>query len=277
MGVDNTDISQIESMANLMYKLGPAIVILSVFLLLFLVIIVAILKGFMDNQSKTQEQNDALLKALMENFEELKNTEEKRAKATTKPYDEKNIVEIFVKLNRTFKMDCKKYSEELNCDRLGIYVFHNGTYSSHGLPFFKVSCISEWIKRGCGISSQIKNCSGVPLTVYEDMVDKLYTYGVIIVHNTYDNEEKTCVNPTHIESTSFYLEKDKAKIAIAVAVYDSNDNVFAFIMAEYLDEIDDENINKNIECIKEFCSKIRPTLEFSDYSNATEGGDNYDK
>ena len=32
--------------------------------------------------------------------------------------------------------------DNIDADRLSVYVFHNGVYSSHGLPFFKASCIS---------------------------------------------------------------------------------------------------------------------------------------
>lgn len=271
MGVDSLDITQVEDMANLMSKLGPTIVILSVFLLLFLVVMIAILKGFIDNQKKTQQQNEALLQTVLDNFEGFKKIEE--SKRDEKLYDERNIVEIFVKLNRIFKADCKRYSEQLKCDRIGIYVFHNGTTSSHGLPFFKVSCISEYIKRGCGIPTQINNCNSVPLSVFEDVVDVLYSYGFIIIHNSYEDDESPCTNPTHVSSSSFYIEKDKVRIAIGVAVYDSLDNVFAFILAEYLQAIDDKTISANIEIIREFCGRIRPTLEFSEYATIDDGGD----
>ena len=253
----------------MIYKFGPVVVVLAVFLVLFLVIVLVVLKGFIDSQKKTQEANEALIKTILGNVESWKQMEANRIDKEKPKYDEKNLVDIFIRLNRTFKLDCKKYTEKINCDRIGIYVFHNGTQSTHGLPFFKVSCISEFIHRGCGIGSHIKDCTGVPLVVYDDIIEILHSYGFVIVRNTYggDIPKYPRITP-QIESSSFYLEKDRARTAIFVGVYDSYESLFAFILAEFLEEISDDAIDNNLTVLKEFCARIRPTLEFSDYNGS---------
>lgn len=260
-----SDIDKVQNMARLIADIGPVAVILAVFLMLFMVVIFAILKSFIDNQAIVQKHNEELMNTIISSFDKIVSEEENHLKET-KPYDEKNMVEIFVKLNRTFKLDCKKYLEKTNSDRIGIYVFHNGSHSSHGLPFFKVSCISEYIRRGCGIISHFSDCNSVPLTLFDDIIDRLYSYGFVIVKNSYNGDTPSTASGS-IQSKSFYLDKDMARTAIFCAVYDSYENILAFIMLEYINEIDDNDIDNYINELKEFCARIRPTLEFSGYNN----------
>lgn len=272
--ISSVDVSSVEKLANLIYKYGPVVIVLSVFLFLFLTIILFLLRSFLETQSKTLAANESLMKSILSNFESvIKLEEEKKSDESTKNYDEKNIVKIFVKLNKTFKLDCRKYSEKANADRIGIYVFHNGTHSSHGLPFFKVSCISEWIRHGCGITTHIQDCSGVPLAMFDDIIERIYSYGFVIVDNYYDDEDGLPRSSSYIESSSFFLEKDKAKTAIFCAIYDSYDNILAFVLAEYVDRVDMEKIDDYIDDLREFCARIRPALEFSDYNSIGKEGD----
>lgn len=262
------EMEQVSEMANLINKAGPVAVILSVFLILFLIIVMALLKGFMSSQKQLQEQNESLTNTMIMQLEELKKSQAEIKADTRKNYDEKSMVSIFVKLNKTFKMDCKHYAETVQCDRIGIYVFHNGAHSSHGIPFIKTSCISEWIKRGSGISTHLTDSNSVPLTVFDDVIERLYSYGFVIVRNDVEDSKENEINEFSISSSSFYLDRDKAKVAIFVGIYDSVENIMAFIMTEYIDRIDNEEIEHCMEQLREFSSKIKPTLEFSDY-NAT--------
>ena len=274
MDTSAVNIDQVSNMAELIYNFGPVVTVLAVFLVLFLVIVFVVLKGFVDAQKKIQETNENLIQTILKNSESIKQMEVDR-RAREPKYDEKNLVDIFIRLNNTFKLDCKKYLEKVEADRIGIYVFHNGTQSSHGLPFFKVSCISEFIHRGCGIGSHIKDCTAVPLVVFDDVIEVLHTYGFTIVRNTYGDDipKYPRISP-QIESSSFYLDKDRARTAIFVGVYDSYESLFAFILAEFLEEIPDEKIDNNLEILREFCARVRPALEFSDYNGSgTKDGD----
>lgn len=262
-----TSMDQITSLAELIHKIGPVAVILAVFLILFLVIVMTLLKGFMNNQKKLQEQNEQLTQIMITTFEnqkKLRDEEDESASIQKKKYDERNMVGIFVELNRTFKMDCKQYAQALSCDRIAIYVFHNGSHSSHGLPFFKTTCVSEWIKPGCGIPTHLMDSNAVPLTVFDDIIDRLYTYGQVIVRNTETNFNDVLENPSNhaIKSTSFFLGKDGAKVAIFAGTYDSFENMCAFVMVEYLSIINPNEVQNSLAIMRQFCTHIRPTLEF---------------
>lgn len=271
MGNSGVELDQISDMANLINKAGPVAVILAVFLVLFLIIVIALLKGFMGSQKQLQEQNESLTKTMISQLEELKRSQAEIKADTRKNYNEKSMVGTFVKLNKTFKMDCKTYAELVGCDRIGIYVFHNGAHSSHGMPFIKFSCISEWIKRGIGIGSHLTDYNSIPLAVFDDVIERLYTYGFVIVRNDVEDSKENEVNEFSIYTSSFSLDKDKAKTAVFVATYDSVENIMAFIMAEFINRIGNEEIENCMEQLKEFSGKIKPTLEFSEYNNISEG------
>ena len=46
------------------------------------------------------------------------------------PVKEKNIIEVFVKIDDSIKNILRKISDNIDADRLSVYVFHNGLYSS---------------------------------------------------------------------------------------------------------------------------------------------------
>ena len=209
------------------------------------------MRTFAATNQYMMNQQQQMLNNLMQKKEE----EEKEKQPA---YNEKEIVAIFCQLNKSLKAECKKFLEETECDRIGIYVFHNGITSSHGLPFFKVSCVCESIKRGSGISSHIADSTNIPLSVFDDVIQILYTDGVVIVQN--DKEDG-------FKSSSFYLEKDKADTGIFTAIYDSMDNVMGFTLGEYRRGIEQEEINSDHELYKELCGRLRPVLEFSGYQD----------
>lgn len=251
MPLEDQTVDQVVKLAETIDKVGIAAVVVAVFLLLFLGIILYLMRTFAATNQYMMNQQQQMLNNLMQKKEE----EEKEKQPA---YNEKEIVAIFCQLNKSLKAECKKFLEETECDRIGIYVFHNGITSSHGLPFFKVSCVCESIKRGSGISSHIADSTNIPLSVFDDVIQILYTDGVVIVQN--DKEDG-------FKSSSFYLEKDKADTGIFTAIYDSMDNVMGFTLGEYRRGIKQEEINSDHELYKELCGRLRPVLEFSGYQD----------
>lgn len=251
MPLEDQTVDQVVKLAETIDKVGIAAVVVAVFLLLFLGIILYLMRTFAATNQYMMNQQQQMLNNLMQKKEE----EEKEKQPA---YNEKEIVAIFCQLNKSLKAECKKFLEETECDRIGIYVFHNGITSSHGLPFFKVSCVCESIKRGSGISSHIADSTNIPLSVFDDVIQILYTDGVVIVQN--DKEDG-------FKSSSFYLEKDKADTGIFTAIYDSMDNVMGFTLGEYRRGIEQEEINSDHELYKELCGRLRPVLEFSGYQD----------
>lgn len=245
-------LQEVNNLAEAMNKFGPIVVILAVFLLLFLVLVMFLLKNYTSTQKQMMDQQQQLIDSLINKNEKA----EVATRVNDEGYDEKNIVGIFYKLNTYIKSECKKFLDKTDCDRIGVYVFHNGTVASHGLPFFKVSCICECIRRGSGIASHIADSTNVPLTLFDDIINELYTGGSVVIRN---NVEGAC------HSDSFFLNKDKVYTALFTVVYDSEDNTMAFILGEYRAELDDAEIERDFVIYKDLCARLKPVLEFSEY------------
>jgi hypothetical protein len=66
-------------------------------------------------------------------------------------------------------------------------------------------------------------------------------------------------------STAFFLDKDGIDTAIYTVVYDSHDNVMAFILGEYKEPLTDEKLDIYEPMYIDMCLRLRPVLEFSEY------------
>lgn len=248
--IEDQALKEVLDLAEAINKFGPIAVILSILLLVFLAVILYFLRISTSSNNQMMKQQQQLINNLLDQAKRDFDIVEKAN------YDEKNIVEIFYKLNSYLKSECKKFLDKTECDRIGIYVFHNGTVASHGLPFFKVSCICEYIRRGSGICSHIADSTNLPLTLFDDIIEKLYKDGTVVVRNTVDNE---------FHSESFFLDKDRASTALFSVVYDSEDNTMAFVLGEYRAELSDAEITNDLEVYSDLCGRLKPVLEFSEF------------
>lgn len=245
--ISGQTVKGVYDIAETIDKFGIFVVIISVFILIFLCVMLFFLKSYTNASGQMTKQQQIMFDYLMK-----KDEEDKKHQA-----EEKNIVEVFYKLNTYIKTECEKFQKETDCDRIGVYVFHNGTSASHGMPFFKTSCICEYIKRGSGITPHIKDSTNIPITVYSDIIEKLYTEGgVVTVRNSVDGA---------FHSDSFFLDKDKAATAIFTVVFDTSNNTMGFILGEYHKELTQEKIDSDANIYKELCAILKPTLEFSEF------------
>lgn len=257
MGPDEAAVGSVVQLAETVNKVGVVAVMIAAFLFLFMGMILYMLRTMSTANQYMMSQQQQMLTNLIERNDKIS---EKREEEKQAHYNEKEIVAIFCQLNKGLKSECRKFLEDTNCDRIGVYVFHNGTTSSHGLPFFKVSCVCEFIKRGAGIGNHINDSTNVPLTVFDDVIQLLYSDGVVVIQN--DVEDAT-------HSTSFYLDKDKTETAIFTAIYDTMDNIMGVVLGQYKRTLNQEEIDSDIALYQDLCSNIRPVLEFSGYQEYT--------
>lgn len=124
---------EIERYSDLIHNYGAETVILAVFILGIIAMFGYILRS-------NQKTNNQLMEQQKQIFDYLVSKDQQPIQPT-KPMSvkEPNIIEIFLGINENLKGILKSIFDELNGDRIAVYVFHNGSYSSHGLPFFKVS------------------------------------------------------------------------------------------------------------------------------------------
>lgn len=252
MNVDNT-VDQVSKLSEAISKYGPYAVILAVFLIVFLIMIAFMIK--INNKFA-----DQMIKQYNDMFKKYSDsiTTQIATSLPKKDYNEEDIVEIFTKLNEVFKEECKKINEKTSSSRAAIYVFHNGTVASHGLPFFKMTCVSEWISRGSGFEEQISKHTNLNLALFSSLVEELYKTGeFVIIHG--------CASCEQQDSYSAAFTSNRAKTSVFTCVYDGDNRIMAFINAEFKECLSDSEIDNVKNVMKYACAKVQPVLEFSSY------------
>jgi len=240
----DTTVDNISSLSKIISEYGPAIVILAVFLLMFLLLIILLIRNNQKYINSIVAQNNELFQKLFTSLPK-------------KDYDEEDIVEIFTKLNEVFKEECKKINDKTHAARASIYVFHNGSVASHGLPFFKMTCVSEWISRGSGFQEQISKHTNLNLALFGTLVEELYNNGEFIVNR----------NCEELEPYTYAFLSEKTKTSIFNCVYDDNNRIMAFINVEFKETLEPTQLDEIKTIIKNSCAKVQPVLEFSSYKS----------
>lgn len=241
-------IEDVGSLASYIHEYGPLIVTLSVFLFIFLMLIVYVLNSNKKASEADREMNNKLITSILE---EMQNN--KKALIAAKTYDEKNIVDLYMKLNNVLKSVCESTLEKTNSDRTAIYAFHNGTSASHGLPFFKMSCISEMISKQSNPNTKMMEHAAIPLNLVDSIVSGLYE----------NSEYRIITEETRDPSDLVFLKNTKIKDCFFVPIYDDDNNMMGFIFNGY-NVYNPERDSKQEYCyLVELAKSAKPVIEFS--------------
>lgn len=235
--------SEILSYAEMIDKYGPITVIIGVFIVILLITFTIIIKMMHNSNKQIMDQQKVMLDKLLKNDKKT----------------EKNILEIFVKIDENVRSTLNDIKEELHTDRIAIYTFHNGVYSSHGLPFFKTSCVSEVVKKGSGITKKGQEHKDMNLCMFDDSIVTLYHNGCLIMEKVqnYKDEYPVLYNT---------FEKENIVSAVGVAIYDDDNNILGVLIAEFV--TDKSHIIEKISMrLKQFAKSLSPILNYADYQN----------
>lgn len=245
----------IGSIAEYIDQYGPLIVILAVFLALFILIITFIISQHGKTTNTTMEMNSKIIeKILNEQFEK------NNMFSPQKNYDEKNIVNIFMQLNESLKEVCEYTMNKTQSDRTAIYVFHNGTHASHGLPFFKLTCICETISRYSNMNVQINTHSDVNLNMVDSIVSNLYN------HSEYRIIKKNALDPGDL----IFLQHTKIEDCFFHSIFDDDNNMMGFVVNAYNKTVEDHDIDLERKCLNELARSAKPVIEFSNFQKRKE-------
>lgn len=234
-------------MAKILSEYGPFIGILAVFLVLFGFIIVTIMRNNqkqITSMIKQQEQHSQSIMnqndKLVENMMEKEKAEEDEFCAA-----HRDFIKTYIDVQTVFKSASKHSQNKIGADRMGIYVFHNGNRSIHGLPFFKMSCVGEWLKTNVGAKKNIH--SELPLYVYDDIILALYEDGYF-ENITNPSRESDMVSSFSVSSTFIYV--------FMLGIYDSNNNLAGFSIAEFKKKPEDITIEEIKESMQQLNDDI---------------------
>lgn len=228
---------------------GPFIVILSVFLFVFILIISYLINTNKKTFNLNAELNEQLIKSLIDNAFE----QNSQALALKKPYDEKKIVDIFVELNKTLKTACEHTMRNTNSDRTAIYVFHNGSHASHGLPFFRLTCICETISKASNTNIKITDHSSVPLNYFESIVYSLYS----------DSQYRIITDKTTEAGDILFIKDTKLKDCFFIPIYDDDNNMMGFIFNGYNSYDNNRTMEQEKERLITLAMTAKPVIEYS--------------
>lgn len=246
---------------------GPFAVILGV--VLFIVILVV--KNMNDTVNKFTaqsiendkqykqlilDQNKAIIEQLAETKKEIIELENQKPALNVE-----DLQTTFDKINNSIKDYCRQCMDTIKAQRLGIYLFHNGTYSLNGLHFFKMSCICEKVAMGSGTRERSIEHSSIPINLFDDMISSLINNGNYVI--------KRPKNIDELESSNIkiFFSSPKIKFIHTVTIYDNNNNIIGFVLAEMAQDYSNDLIDEQQIVIKDLINKITPVLLFSEYNN----------
>ena len=207
-----------------------------------------------EEELKMWEECNKQLNELKDKIE-LTSIQQHEQQQNNPDYYHKDILKSYIDINMALKDASRNCQDKINCDRLAIYVFHNGNKSFHGLPFFKMSCVHEWNRMRIN-SLRGKSHMNMPLHLFDFVVD-LYKDGFFKNLNiektkSSDEEDKGILEFVNYSNTE----------AIYITAIKNNDALCGFICAEFNtpfspDEVRDESIFKSLN---KYAEEARPII-----------------
>ena len=297
------DLDQITGIAKLINEYGTEVVIISVFLIalmIFMALFLRMFNKFVTNSIKQNEKMfDAFLKLLgtdtasvrdgsadnatinkpanaLANKLQKKKPQETNKNDTTNNTPVKkeegiaithNIVDNNSRINGIFEEIAKSVMGDLRCNRIAVYVFHNGNKTPYGYSFVKMSCIYEHNMKA-NVVLRGKNHQGLPLHAFSTIIDCLIKNGEYIIGNVYNHGIISAD-----EQLLTFIDGSKVKSLFALGIRDNNGDIAGFVIAEFNDEQDFsvlEWYNKARSSLKNMCNAVRPIIVENDFHKAYE-------
>ena len=201
-----------------------------------------------------KNQNDTFVKQLLKQISDQNNLfiNAKNGEAS------KNLVNIFIKLRESIRENCVTSMNKIKAARIAIYLFHNGSHSTHGISFLKISCVCEKVAIGSGIRERMMEHTNIPINLFDDMIDKLMTFNRYIIMNNEDLQES---------SHKMFISADKIKYAQLIALYDINNNMLGFISVEMDKPYSKDEVDNEKEILDELAKQLVPVLSYCDYTS----------
>lgn len=253
--VSNT-IDQVGNTASLINQYGPTVVILAVFLLIFISIMAFILRSnHMMNKRMLESQQSAATaqqKMMQDMFdtcmslikkESSKDDEEEDEEDESPKPKKKKIVSAYIDSSLAFKDASRIAIGKIKCERIAIYLFHNGNHTPYGYPFAKMSCVHEWTTRG---SNTVRGTThvNIPLYAFSTIVESLSKDGEFVVGNIYEHGLISAD-----EQVFQFISGSTIRALFALGIKDKDGDLAAFTIAEFKDPQDfsAEETYKNVK------------------------------
>lgn len=248
-------INGVASISKLIYEYGPAVTMMSVILILFIVI----LFYFLRSQQKANENIMNEHKLLIENMIAQQKERERLMMEYRKEKEgpsNKELMDTYIKINNDIRSHVAVNILSLEACRLCIFLFHNGTKSLSKFPFFKFSCICEQTTNVKYV--KINKQHDYPVNLMSDFVANLYDHKEISYYNQ-ENHKVVEDDPMLEKILSNHHDK-----FIIRGIFDSSITLLGFVLVEFKDEnINNENYPEKSKIIDELVNELLPIFEYS--------------
>lgn len=260
MDILQEGIDQVDNVSNIFVEYGVFIGILSIFIVIFVCVLLGTYRSYqkqitqlMSDNKKHYDDNTKLMQELL--TVALSNNN----KLASKPEPEsskKSLVKTYIDVNSVFRTACKGTLEALEADRVAIYVFHNGNKSIHGFPFFKMSCVGEWVLYSNGVNNQGKSHSDLPLHLFSSIIENIYDDGEYYTDP---------LDPVTNESLKTFIDSYQINFIYIRAILDNYQNLAGFSIAEFKQQQSDKMIYNTIRPqMQELNNNVRDIIIQSD-------------
>lgn len=256
--------NDVEHYTRLINTYGASAVIIAAFMVILFAVLIFILRNNAKTNNQIINQQRDLVNMLVSMAEKGTKIEEESSKP--KIVKEPNLVEMFININGSIKDTLKDVSEELDTDRVAVYVFHNGVFSSHGLPFFKISCVCEVVKKNTGVIKNLKAHSSLPLQMFDTTIVNIYRNGSMTILDSDDESNELVANSPILCGM---LKTNNIRSATGIAIYDHDNNIMGILIAEYVSIKDEEFLKDATRCLTIKAPLLSPVLEYSGIYDAT--------
>lgn len=211
--------------------IGAAFIVFSIaILLLFIKINSTMFKNIVNQINQKNDENSEITKKLLDHFldEEEKEKEKEKDEEEPKKHHAKDLVGLYIDYTTAFKGESKSVINAIRCDRVAVYVFHNGNQTLYGLPFIKMSCVYEDTMKG-NMTMRSKAHMNLPLHLFNDFIQALYRDG-IFAGNIDDVE-------IHDGSIREFLSFSDAKSVFMRAIKKEDGSLAGFTVCEFNETI----------------------------------------
>ena len=135
--------------------------------------------------------------------------------------------------------------------RVCVNEFHNGTKTTGGLPFLKMSCTYEALNEG--VNSVAHNRQDLPMQLYNVSTEALFNNPYIIIDTN---------NRTDIDSALGYETLAKLGIAVAARVKITNieKKAIGYVSAEWSEPADDKTLQHAAGILQDIATELGALL-----------------
>lgn len=267
----STEVSanDISTFAEIIEKYGAGVLAIAVLAVLFVFIIKYLVKSneklldtFTSEMKKEIKENVPVIPESQKGLsskEELKEFIIEIVRDEIKILTEEKSISVLdnhIKISSNIKPCLERAKTDFNADRVAAYVFHNGTHSSHGLPFYKYTCLSEVIRREKGITQVINEQKSLPLTMIDDNIAiTLNREGWFVIC---DADKESDKYPLVIGQ----MGRNLLKSAIGVSIYSVDGDILGFVMVEFKKSKTKEELEGLVCRVKDRCDSLTTVFDF---------------